>query len=116
MIVLGMCIYILPNTASSISSTPLYRAVYLSERTESCLTAAISAKCGIDPSSVLRTTFVNAQGLDTLVDDEVVHQMAEGRAVKVQVTEVENETLSEWSSNNGMKDVKTCGYELKLLT
>ncbi|KAF8461043.1 CP2 transcription factor-domain-containing protein [Kalaharituber pfeilii] len=111
-----MCIYILPILPGSPTNNQLYRAVYLPQRTQACLTDAIAAKCGIDTSSVVRTTMVNAQGLTVLVDDDVIQQMKEGQDIKVQVIDIEEESPPDWNNSNGdVKHLDTRSYELKLI-
>lgn len=110
-----MCVYILPALPGSptINST-VYRAVYLTQRTQACFTAAVAAKCGIDPISVLQTTMVNAQGLTVLVDDDVIQQMKEGQDMKVEVIEMEDASPPEWNTNGDVKHIEPRGYELRL--
>lgn len=112
----GMCVYILPLLPGSpTNSNKIYRAIYLTQRTQACLTTAIAAKCGLDPISVLRTTMMNAQGLTALVDDEVVQQMKEGQDMKVEVIEMEDASPPEWNTNGDVKHIEPHGYELKLI-
>lgn len=115
-LVLGMCVYILPVLPGSpTNNSTIYRAVYLTQRTQACFTAAIAAKCGIDPISVLRTTMVNAQGLPVLVDDDVIQRMKEGQDMKVEVIEMEDASPPEWNTNGDVKHIEPRGYELKLV-
>ncbi|KAI5793849.1 CP2 transcription factor-domain-containing protein [Peziza echinospora] len=96
-----MCIYILPMMPDSQTTEQYYRAVYLPSRSQSSITAGIAAKCGIDPATVVRTSYLNAQNLSVVVDDDFVQQMNEGQDMKVQVLEVEEN--------------ETRGFELKLI-
>lgn len=110
-----MCVYILPTLPGSpTTNSTIYRAVYLTQRTQACFTAAVAAKCGIDPISVLQTTMVNAQGLVVLVDDDVIQQMKEGQDMKVEVIEMEDASPPEWNTNGDVKHIEPRGYELKL--
>jgi len=110
-----MCVYALPVLPGSPTGTStIYRAVYLTSRTQACFTAAVATKCGIDPVSVLRTTMVNSQGLTVLVDDEVIQQMKEGQDMKVEVIEMEDASPPEWNTDD-MKHIEPRGYELKLV-
>jgi hypothetical protein len=88
-----MSIYILPVPIGSPPQANQYhRAVYLQTRTSSCLATSIASKCGIDPSAVLRTVHLNSRGLTILVDDEFVREMPEGQDMKVQATEIREES------------------------
>ncbi|KAG0132942.1 CP2 transcription factor-domain-containing protein [Tuber indicum] len=88
-----MSIYILPVPIGSPPQANQYhRAVYLQARTSSCLATSIASKCGIDPSAVLRTVHLNSSGLTILVDDEFVREMPEGQDMKVQATEIREES------------------------
>ena len=115
MLLPGMCIYILPVLPGATNNNQIYRAVYLNQRTHTCLTASIAAKCGIDSASVLRTTLVNAQGLNILVDDEVIQQMKEGQDMKVEVIEIDDDSSSDSMTNGDVKHMEPRGYELKLI-
>lgn len=111
-----LCVYILPALPGSpTNNSTIYRAVYLSQRTQACFTAAVAAKCGLDPISVLRTTMVNAQGLTILVDDDVIQQMKEGQDMKVEVIEMEDASPPEWNTNGDVKHIEPRGFELKLI-
>jgi len=110
-----MCIYILPVLPGSPTNNKIYRAVYLAQKTQACLTAAIATKCGLDPISVLRTTMLNAQGLTVLIDDDVIQQMKEGQDMKVEVIEMEDASPPEWNPNVDIKHIEPRGYELKLI-
>lgn len=111
-----MCIYILPSLPGSpTNNATIYRAVYLTQRSQACFTAAVAAKCGLDPTLVVRATMVNAQGLTVLVDDDVIKQMKEGQDMKVEVSEIEDASPPEWNTNGDVKNIDPRGYELKLI-
>ncbi|KAL7272475.1 hypothetical protein RUND412_004717, partial [Rhizina undulata] len=123
----NMCIYILPLLLNQPQQSPYHRAVYLQRRTADCLTTSIASKCGIDPSSVVRTVRVNSRGLSIFVDDDFVREMSEGQDMKVQALEISDEipfspaTSGDWGSpENGSGldgDMKGSnhGWELRLL-
>jgi hypothetical protein len=84
---------VLPGQSES--STQYHRAVYLMERTQQALTQGLAAKCGIDPASVGRVSYVTSRGINVAVDDDFVRQMNEGQDMKVQAIEIEGQgTLS----------------------
>lgn len=116
-----MSVYVQPELPGTQSGNVYYRAVYLAERTVAALSQGIATKCGIEPSLVLRTTYVSPRGITILVDDAFVEQMNEGQDMKVQAIEVdEMSTLSppqDWENQGGasVKQEKGRGWELRLL-
>ncbi|KAJ6260385.1 hypothetical protein Dda_4611 [Drechslerella dactyloides] len=98
-----MCIYVLPNV---IGGEQIYhKAVYLRERTESCLSAQIAHKCGVDASQIRSAIRVDSRGLHSIIDDEVVREMKEGQDMKVQFVDMNKVLLSppqtEWGPDVG---------------
>jgi hypothetical protein len=73
------------------------------QRTVRHLTEAISEKFQVDPNSVLRVTHQNARGLQIIVDEDVVRELAE-----------EQEMIVEFAKPAGSSAVKseTTGDEL----
>lgn len=67
---------------------PYYRAVYLRQRTVQELINAISEKFQVDPTYVLRVTHVNAKGLQIIVDEEVVRELAEEQDMIVEFAKI----------------------------
>ena len=53
-----------------------YRAIYLQERTLRELVRAIAIKCGVEPSSIIRTIRVNDH-ISITAEDDMVEQMRE---------------------------------------
>ena len=77
------------------------------ERTVQDLTANIAAKFGIEPTSVLRTTYMNSKGLNVIVDDDFVREIPEGQDMRVEVTEIRPEAprvKREWHIGPGKDD------------
>lgn len=64
-----------------------YRAVYLSQRTVRDLMYKISEKQCIDPDRIVRVLRVNENGLNTMVDDDVVQHLPEGQDMVAEITE-----------------------------
>lgn len=115
-----MCVYILPVVPDQTDKNIYYRAVYLPSRTASALSGSIASRCGIDPTTVVRTVQVNSKGFSVFVDDDFVGQMNEGQDMKVEVHPVEDETLfpaaQEWTNGtqtNG--DSSNKKWELRLI-
>lgn len=117
-----MCCYVLPVLPGPATTSQYYRAVYLSERTRSALTTGIAVKCGLDPTTVIRVSYVSPRGMTVLIDDDFVNQMIEGQDMKVQAIEFdETGTLSppqDWEAGNA-GDLKKEGggrrWELRLI-
>ncbi|KAK6505273.1 hypothetical protein TWF481_007184 [Arthrobotrys musiformis] len=115
-----MCIYVLNTMASTGAEQNYYKAVYLRERSETCLTNQIAIKCGLDPTHIRRVIRVDARGLHSIVDDEVVREMKEGQDMKVQFLDISNAMLSppqtEWAPemNEEPKDLFDKGWEMRL--
>ena len=118
-----MCVYVLPLVNGVSNDPPYYRAVYLAERSQFCLTSSISLKCGIDPSTIVRTSRLTKLGLEVTVDDEVVKEMIEGQDMKVELREVDCQMMSppqtDWANDPlmdaDMKPGTRKGWELCLL-
>ncbi|KAF3920710.1 hypothetical protein AA313_de0200243 [Arthrobotrys entomopaga] len=115
-----MCIYVLNTMAPSGIEQNYYKAVYLRERTEACLTSQIGAKCGIDSSHIKRVIRVDARGLHSIIDDDVVKEMREGQDMKVQFLDISNAMLSppqtDWCPeiHDESKDIFNKGWEMRL--
>ncbi|KAF3918391.1 hypothetical protein ABW20_dc0103190 [Dactylellina cionopaga] len=115
-----MCVYVLNSMAPSGLEQNYYKAIYLRERTEACLTGQIALKCGVDPSHIRRVIRVDARGLHSIVDDDVVREMKEAQDMKVQFLDISNAMLSppqtEWGPemNEESKDLFNKGWEMRL--
>lgn len=66
-------------------TSDLYRVTYLTERTFQDLTRKICEKRHIDPSHVVRILHINKDGLQVLVDDDVVRELPEGQSMIVEI-------------------------------
>ena len=86
------CIYILVRGEDRGQARPLYRAVYLMQKTVNALISGIAGRSNIDPSRVQRTVRINSNGLTILVDDEVVRELADGQDMTVDFEDVQPET------------------------
>lgn len=62
-----------------------YRAIYLTEHTSLDLTRKICDKRHIDPSHVVRILRINADGLQIVVDNDVVRELPEGQSIIVEI-------------------------------
>lgn len=87
-----MCVYILPIIPNTPEQT-CYRAVYLPARTVAALSGSIAAKCGIDPTTIIRTVRDTPKGVPIFVDDDMVSQMNEGQDMKIELRPVDDESL-----------------------
>jgi hypothetical protein len=111
-----MCVYILPIVPGQSEKEVYHRAVYLESRAASCLSSSIATKCGIDPSTIFRTIYVNSRGLSVFIDDDFVSQMNEGQDMKIQLEEI-TEDSSFTSEVNGNHAHGNTGkkWELRLI-
>ncbi|KAH0542369.1 hypothetical protein FGG08_003214 [Glutinoglossum americanum] len=123
------CVYIIPAKSERPSKVEYYRAVYLMERTVRDLTVNIAAKFGIDPTSVLRTTYVNSRGLSIVVDNDVVREIPEGQDMRIEIAETKPDAQPvkrEWHIGPGEDDndigsaratdgINSPRFEIKLL-
>lgn len=73
------------------SAKDYYRAVYLMQRTVKDLINSISHKFHVDAHRVTRVTHVNSRGLNIIVDEDVVRELAEGQDMIVEFTPLESE-------------------------
>ncbi|KAI5789818.1 CP2 transcription factor-domain-containing protein [Pyronema domesticum] len=99
-----MSIYILPVVPNAPEKQQYHRAVYLQQRTATCLANSIATKCGVDPATVFRTVHITPRNLSIMIDDDFVAQMAEAQDMKVQLKEIiEDSTMSspeDWRSSS----------------
>jgi len=97
------------------SSNDIYYAVYVPARTANSLTTSITAKMGLDPHSIVRTTIINKRGLRLALDDDVTNEMLDKQDMRVAVREVEFHPGSpQRQDNNFMNLEKHTGLELFL--
>ena len=86
-----------------------YRAVYLSERTVRDFLEKISEKHSIEPDRITRILRINSNGLEIMVDDNVVKQLPDGQDMVIEFAEAT-------SSESTTPDVNTpsSAVEVKL--
>jgi hypothetical protein len=100
------------------------------QRTLKDFTNAIAAKWNIEPTKIIRTLHVLDRGLEVVIEDDVIQELAEGQDIIMEIVEVHNSAASqlkgEWemsvdvvvdSDNAGdaQNVVHTDGYELRLM-
>lgn len=81
------CFYVRQND----SRDSYYRAIYLMQRTVKDLIIAISEKFGVDPAYVMRVTHLNSKGLQIVVDEEVVRELAEEQDMIVEFSKIHHD-------------------------
>lgn len=122
------CFHFQPRMAGVKAEDHYYRAVYLMRRTLKDLVTAICMKLSMEPTKILRVIRVNKQGLQVLLDDQDVAQMAEGQAMVAEFVPLEGFTSSrssgqQWNSNttvqvdgdlSSLRETPSSGLELKL--
>ncbi|KAK4960543.1 hypothetical protein LTR10_003439 [Elasticomyces elasticus] len=123
------CFYVQPFVQGRSPGDNLHRAIYLMQRTLKDFTNAISVKCDVEPTSVLRTIHITRQGMHILFDDDCLRELAEGQDMTAEFIEIHPESPSklkrEWDA--GASDIQcdgellttqntsSTGYELRLL-
>lgn len=123
------CFFVQPSIAGQKPEDNYYRAVYLTERTLKDLVGNIAAKVKIEPAQVIRTIWINPNGLKILVDDNTVNEIPEQQDMVAEFHEIGTPSLQpithEW--DDGSTDVDAdgdtgvaanthlCSYELRLL-
>jgi hypothetical protein len=100
------------------------------QRTLKDFTNAIAAKWNIEPTKIIRALHVLDRGLEVVIEDDVIRELAEGQDIIMEIAEVHNSGYSqlkgEWemsvdvvvdSDNAGdaQNVVHTDGYELRLM-
>ncbi|KAI0009653.1 CP2 transcription factor-domain-containing protein [Xylariaceae sp. FL0662B] len=122
------CFYIARRQKGDTDKRELHRAIYLSQRTVSEFVSRVSAKWAIDATAVVRVVHILESGLEVEVDDDVVHALAEGQDMILEVAEVDRsvpQPKREWETmaldapqgdrNSAISAFRTTtGYELRL--
>ncbi|GJN87004.1 hypothetical protein PLIIFM63780_010586 [Purpureocillium lilacinum] len=92
-----------------------YRAVYLMKRTLKEFNGCIANKWGLDASTIMRTLHATQDGLDVEIDDDVVCELKEGQAMRLEVEVMEKQGPSQhkWDM---LVDSLAGGYPTKLAT
>lgn len=76
------------------SSDQHYRAIYLAGRTVHELVEKISEKYLLKPTRILRVLYIKQSGLEVLVDDDFVREMAESQAMGVEIVSLPDPGLT----------------------
>ncbi|OQE29485.1 hypothetical protein PENSTE_c002G08878 [Penicillium steckii] len=84
--------------------TEYYRAIYPRQRTVDDLKSSLSHKILPDPADIAQILYINPAGLKVVVDDEFVHEIAEGQSMILRIIDIPPENVS----NSGGK------YEIRL--
>ncbi|EEH20295.2 hypothetical protein PABG_02554 [Paracoccidioides brasiliensis Pb03] len=92
-----------------------YHAIYLTQRTAKDLIHAVSKKCKIDVSRVVRALCVRGNGLHIVLDDDVVSELPEGQDMVAEVLEVRDCSLDASTDGDSSTSSTTSGIELKLI-
>lgn len=67
------------------SSDRRYRAIYITERTVHGLAEKISKKYLLKPNCISQILYITRAGIEILVDDDFVREMAEGQPMEVSI-------------------------------
>jgi len=121
------CFYILHRGPQQPGKHEYYRAVYLMQRTLKDFTSSIAAKWNLEPTKILRTLHVLDRGLEVVMDDDVIRELAEGQDLIMEIAEVKTspQLKREWdmavdvvvdseSATGTQNVIQTEGYELRL--
>ena len=82
------CFYVQIRQPRVHKSDGYYYAIYLAQRTAKDLIHTISAKCNLDPGRIVRAICVHANGLNVVIDDDVVRELPEGQDMVVEFSEM----------------------------
>lgn len=104
------CFYLQSRVQGKASEDNYYRAIYLLQRNLTEFVSAASAKFGIESQKVVRTVRVNQKGIQILMDDDAIRELAEGQDMKAEFATVDT-TQSQWQS----RPSPSSGYELRLV-
>lgn len=73
------CFYIQQKSTNTTSTSALFRAVYVHQRTLQDFIAAIARKYNVEPTAITTAIRINARGLKIELDDESIIEMPEGQ-------------------------------------
>lgn len=121
------CFYVHPKFAGQASQEHFYRAIYLYQRTVKDFERVMATKCGVEPTSILRTVRA-VNGRLVLFDDECVVELPEGQDMTANFVPIDLDTpaksLRDWDSGPSdvqcdgdiptIQNVNSSGYELRL--
>jgi hypothetical protein len=85
-----VCLYILHQPPDEHAQNHFYKAVYLKRRTVKDLIERIAKACNINPTMVCRAVYAKPNGLNVLIDDDVVCWLPEGQDMRVMFCELGN--------------------------
>lgn len=77
-----------------------YHAIYLAQRTAKDLIHAISKKCNFDPARIVRAICIQANGLNVVIDDDVIRELPEGQDMIVEFSELRSNSREPDSDGN----------------
>ncbi|KAK2792578.1 hypothetical protein FQN52_003083 [Onygenales sp. PD_12] len=109
------CFYVQIRQPFGQISDQYYYAVYLGQRTAKDLVYAISKKCGIDSSRIVRAVCLRGNGLHVILEDEVVDQLHEGQDMVVEFSEPRDCSLEAGTDGDTSTPSTTSGLEIKLI-
>jgi hypothetical protein len=91
------------------------------------LVTSIATKCNIEPTKILQTVHVNKEGLNIMVNDDVVREFPEGQDMILEFSSITAPPAKrEWGDTVGstldgeeistaQNIIQSVGYELKLI-
>ncbi|KAI1911234.1 hypothetical protein LOZ53_000733 [Ophidiomyces ophidiicola] len=102
------CFYVRPRQNMSPQAEDYYHAVYLAERTGTALVQAVVKKCRFDSARVVRAFVVqNNNGMNVMLDDDVVRELPEGKTMTVEFAEMGDPNIKiEEKSSETVTDVE----------
>lgn len=106
------CFYILRIKHGAKAAVDYYHAVYLMRRTVQDLVNGVAAKLDIESSRIQRCIHLTKNGLNVVLDDDVVRELPEGQDMLVELTGIGSDSAPapmkrEWDS--GANDAQLDG-------
>jgi len=108
------CFYVQVRQPRAHKSDGYYHAIYLAQRTAKDLIHTISMKCNLDPGRIVRAICVHANGLNVVIDDDVVRELPEGQDMVVEFSEMRGNSREPDSDGNFL-DHSTSPSVMKLI-
>jgi hypothetical protein len=121
------CFYIMHQDPTQPARHEYYRAVYLMQRTLTDFTNSIALKWNLEPTKIMRCLHILDRGLEVEMDDDIIHELAEGQDLRMEIREIQNPNVKrEWemsvdivvdsnSAGATQNVVHNEGYELRLI-
>ncbi|PGH18905.1 hypothetical protein AJ80_04324 [Polytolypa hystricis UAMH7299] len=111
------CFYVRIRRAPGQKSQDYHHAVYLTERTAQDLIHAISRKCRFDPSRIVRALCARKDGVNIVMDDDVVRELPEGQDMVVEFSELRDSSMdsSMEGSDSSNGSPSAAGVEVKVI-